>query len=91
MRNPTAIAKAYTARAKEVEQKKEEVDEQKKIEEKRMIDVHERQFQVDDLVGGLRVVGAVRDHVCLHHRELGLDVVLLIDERLDERRVRLVG
>ena len=47
---------------------------------------------VDDLVsGGLRVVGAVFDHLALVHRELSLDVVLLVDQRLDERRVSLVG
>ena len=47
---------------------------------------------VDDLVsGGLRVVGAVLDHLALVHRELSLDVVLLVDQRLDERRVILVG
>ena len=38
-----------------------------------------------------RIVGAFLDHLALEHRELGLDIVLIIDKRLDERRLGLVG
>ena len=71
------IAKAY---GDCVQGKMEEVDEKKK-----MIDVDEHEVRRSL---ALRIVGAVLDHLALEHRELGLDIVLIIDERLDERRVR---